>query len=96
LFTKKPAPEMVAGFFVLILWKAGVGLYGFLRCSTSRLSHLGQISILSGITPVSTVNGGKHSPQKIGKAFLASHQACGGFLAFYTNGCGFLFHGFPS
>ncbi|HEX9715365.1 MAG TPA: hypothetical protein VGA28_06705, partial [Desulfurivibrionaceae bacterium] len=33
---------------------------------------------------------------KIGKAFLASHQACGGFLAFYTNGCGFLFHGFPS
>jgi hypothetical protein len=33
---------------------------------------------------------------KIGKAFLASHQICGGFLAFYTDGCGFLSHNAPS
>jgi hypothetical protein len=51
-------------FFAFILQGVGVGCCGFLRCATSLLSHLGQISILSGITPVSTTNGGKQSPQK--------------------------------
>jgi hypothetical protein len=64
-YNKKTRAGNGCGFFcALVFRKATVGLYGFLRCSTSLLSHLGQISILSGITPVSTVNGGKHSPQK--------------------------------
>lgn len=33
---------------------------------------------------------------KIGKAFLASHQVCGGFLTFYTDGRVFLSHNFSS
>jgi hypothetical protein len=64
-YNKKTRAGNGRGFFcALVLREARVWFYGFLRCSTSLLSHLGQISILSGITPVSTVNGGKHSPQK--------------------------------
>lgn len=87
---------MDAVFFVVLLQESQHWILRFFK-----MLDLPAVAFWADIYPVRDYPGIENerretSGAKIGEAFLATHQTCRGFPAFYTDGRGFLCHNAPS